>query len=248
MAQPRVVMVGGGKGGVGKSSVTAGLSRQLAGSGLRVGVLDADLSGPSQGLLFPCGPMPVIDGQIRPARYGERIRVGCVGLIAAPDSALVWSDATAAGMLQLLTAPEVWDEEDVLVIDLPPGQGRVTSDLAVRYPEAVAVLVTTGSPLAIEECARSATFLRRMELGVAGIVENMAYTACAACHHEQPLFGAEAARELARTLGVPLLARLAFGGAVARGDGMSAVAEVVRMSAVADVVRAGVPAEALAGR
>ncbi|NUS15321.1 MAG: P-loop NTPase [Streptomyces sp.] len=227
MAEQRVVMVGGGKGGVGKSSVTAGLARQLTAGGRKVGVIDADLAGPSQSVLFSCGPMRAEDGVMRPAACAESVTVASIGLIAHQDTALVWSDATAAGAVQLLTAPGMWADRDVLLVDLPPGQGRVTTELAQRFPTAECLLVTTGSPLALEECVRAAAFLRRMELPVAGLIENMAFCPCAGCGAHNALFDAKDAERVAERLGVPLLARLPFDAGVAAGAGLREAAAAV---------------------
>jgi ATP-binding protein involved in chromosome partitioning len=224
VAVENVVMVGGGKGGVGKSSVTAGLARQFARRGSRVGVIDADLAGPSQSLLFSCGPMNGAEGRLTPAMSAESIAVASIGLIVQDDTALVWSDATAAGTAQLLTDPGMWEDRDVLLVDLPPGQGRVTIELAQRFPDAVCVLVTTGSVLALEECARAAAFLRRMDIRVAALVENMAFHSCPTCGTANALFDDDRVRRAAERLGVPLLAQLPFGGQIAQGYGLEELA------------------------
>lgn len=228
MGDLNVIMVGGGKGGVGKSTVTAGLARALAATGAQVGVLDADLSGPSQSALFACGPMRPVDGRIVPALSADSIRVGSIGLVVGQDTALVWSDATTVGAVRVLTEPAAWEECDVLVVDLPPGQVAATAELASRFPDAECVLVTTGSALALEECRRAATFLRRMELALVGVVENMAFTACATCESAQDLFGGDGAAITAGELGVPLLARLPFGAGVETGRGLQGVVAALR--------------------
>lgn len=227
MPDNRVIMISGGKGGVGKSSVTSGLARCLAFMGLKVGIIDADLAGPSQAMLFSCGPMNVVDGHLMPALSGEMIAVSSIGLVAHQDTALVWSDVTAAGTVRLLTEARMWADRDVLLLDLPPGQGHVAMELAKRFPGAQCLLVTTGSELALEECGRAAAFLRRMELDVIGVVENMAFSNCPECGSQSRMFEPEAAERTAARLRLPLLARLPFGSGVASGEGLGQVAEML---------------------
>jgi ATP-binding protein involved in chromosome partitioning len=222
-----VVMIGGGKGGVGKSSVAAGLARQISQLGHKVGIIDADLSGPSQSILFSCGPMPIVNGAARPTESVESISVASIGLIARQDTALVWSDSTAAAAVRFLTAPDMWLDHDTLLIDLPPGQGRITTELAQIYAHAECVLVTTGSDLALEQCRRAAAFLRKMELRITGIVENMAFSRCPHCGSEHSLFEADETPMVAEELDVPLLARLAFSAEIEAGNGLEGVARAV---------------------
>lgn len=217
MNPPDVIMIGGGKGGVGKSSVTAAVARALTRAGRHVGVIDADLAGPSQSILFSCGSMRAVEGRLQPALSTERIAVASIGLIVNQESALVWSDQTAASAVRTLTAPANWAEQDILLIDLPPGQGRITSELAQCFPRARALLVTTGSALALEECRRATTFLHHMDLTVAGLVENMAYQICPGCHAHQPLFDSNAVTRTATDLNLPVLARLPFAATIANG-------------------------------
>lgn len=225
---PLALLVGGGKGGVGKSSVAAGIARGLADSGLVVGMLDADLSGPSQAHLFECHtPMGVQDGRVVPARSAEGIRVASTALLARDTSALVWSEATAGSGLRLLAAPATWQDVDVLVVDLPPGHGAIAVEVANRFAGAFGVLVTTGSALALEECVRGATFFQRMEAPLLGMVENMAGVRCATCGTHTAVFPGDRAASVAAGLGIVVLAHVPLGAAVEHGDGLGRVCAAV---------------------
>src|SRR5216684_2706651 len=123
-ANSPAILVGGGKGGVGKSSVSAGIARGLRKAGLNVGLLDADLSGPSQNLLLRCSQIRGEEGNIVPARSSEGIDVVSTGLIARANSALVWSGPTATAAIESFASPSVWSGADVVVVDLPPGHAE----------------------------------------------------------------------------------------------------------------------------
>lgn len=222
-----VVLVGGGKGGVGKSSVTAGLARLLRKRGHRVGVLDADLSGPSQGLLLHCSEMQGADGEIVPALSAEGIGVVSTGLIARTNSALVWSGPTASAAIESFASSAVWSASDVVIVDLPPGHAEIAIKVATTFPQAHGFLVTTGSALAIGECRRAATFMQRMEITIAGLVENMAQTYCNTCSTYQEVFPGRKAQALADEIGVPLLARIVFGMDPAAGEAVEPMADAV---------------------
>lgn len=228
MTAGTVVMVGGGKGGVGKSTTSAALARAFARKGLSVAILDGDLAGPSQAILFHATEKPeIIDGLPEPCEVEPGIWLASSGLVARGETALVWSDETAVSAIGLLLASDRWNQVDVVVVDLPPGQGRVTVELAQRFPDARCVLVTTGSPLALEECARAATFLGRMELDVAGIVQNMAFVDCPRCGARSPLHGGDAVESISEQIGVELLARLPFDPTIDGGPALDAVADAL---------------------
>jgi ATP-binding protein involved in chromosome partitioning len=227
VTQLPAVLIGGGKGGVGKSSVTAGLARGLAGRDLRVGLLDADLSGPSQGLLFECADMAGADGQILPARSADGVLVASSALISRSDSALVWSGPTATAAIDALTQDRTWRDADVLLVDLPPGHGETAVTVARQLRDAITLLVTTGSELATQECRRAARFFQRMEVSIAGIIENMAEFECRECGAVSDTFPEHRAADLAGELGVPLMVRVPFGADVAHAERLDPVFAVL---------------------
>jgi ATP-binding protein involved in chromosome partitioning len=219
--RPTVVLVGGGKGGVGKSTIAAGLARHLVARGTAVGVLDADIASPSQALILGCR------SSTRTGLTGispDDVRLASVGLVARADSSLVWSDVTASAAIRQLAEAAGEFKADVLLVDLPPGHGQVATDIVRTFPSAHGLLVTTGSVLALEQCRRAGTFLRRMEVPILGIVENMAVVQCPACGDRAPLFDPNGAERLAQDLDLPVLARLAAGPSAEAGDGFDDVA------------------------
>jgi ATP-binding protein involved in chromosome partitioning len=206
-----VVAVGSGKGGVGKSTLTRQLAAVLAAEGRRVGILDADLNGPSQALLGgvrDIPPLPGDDGLLLP-RTRDGVRILSVGSLLGEGEALSWPD-TAAGhshvwratrefskLAELLAAVH-WGELDVLLVDMPPGTGDVSISLGQLLPRAEAVIVTTPQPLAQEVAARAAIMAQKTNMRLIGVVENMT----------SEVFGTGGGERLAEQIGVPLLGRV----------------------------------------
>ena len=221
-ATTRILAVASGKGGVGKSSVTANLAVSLALRGLTVGVLDADIWG------FSLPRMLGVEGQVvgedrkmvpiqQPVGEG-RLKVLSMGLIggAAEDQAIMWRGLILNRAVQHFLEDVRWGDLDYLLIDMPPGTGDVQMGLARMLPRADMVIVTTPALAAQKVAARAADMARRGYLRVAGVVENM--TAFRCDHGEEyPLFGSGGGERLANELGVPLLGQVPIEPAVARG-------------------------------
>ncbi|MEG0815565.1 MAG: P-loop NTPase [Mucinivorans sp.] len=178
----RVVAVASGKGGVGKSTVAANMARAMAARGLKVGVLDADIYGPSQPRLFDrqgYQPIPAdTEGKmILPATTDEGIRLMSIGFFIKPDDALVWRGPMATNALRQLIHQTAWGELDMLVVDLPPGTGDVHLTIVGELKVDSAVIVTTPSDLALADAVRGIQMFRAENINVpiAGVVNNMAY-------------------------------------------------------------------------
>ncbi len=201
----RVVAVASGKGGVGKSTVTANLAVALAQTGSRVGVLDADVYGFSiPRLLGLQGRPTVIDQMIVPLeRWG--VRAVSMGMLVDRDEAVIWRGPMLHKALVTFITEVHWGELDLLLLDLPPGTGDVSITVAQQLPRAEVVVVTTPQQAAVEVAARAARMAEKVNLRVAGVVENMSYL-------EGPtpvaVFGEGGGRALAERLRVPLLARI----------------------------------------
>ncbi len=221
-ASTRILAVASGKGGVGKSSVTANLAVSLALRGLTVGVLDADIWG------FSLPRMLGVEGQvsgedrkmvpIEQSVGAGVLRVLSMGLIggAAEDQAIMWRGLILNRAVQHFLEDVRWGEPDYLLIDMPPGTGDVQMGLARMLPRADMIIVTTPALAAQKVAARAADMARRGYLRVAGVVENMTSFTCD--HGEQyPLFGSGGGERLATELGVPLLGQVPIEPAVARG-------------------------------
>jgi ATP-binding protein involved in chromosome partitioning len=211
LAQVRnVICVGSGKGGVGKSSVTANLAAALAAAGQRVGVMDADVWGYSQPRMFGLsGERAKVNAnrKIVPLDGADGIKVVSIGFFIEQDAAVVWRGPMLHKALQQFLEDVEWGALDYLLIDLPPGTGDVSMTLAQLLPQAKFVLVTTPQPVAQKVAKRSADMAEKLNLEIAGVIENMAGFTTPSGEHF-PIFGQGGGRLLAEELGVPLLGQV----------------------------------------
>lgn len=199
------------KGGVGKSTMTAALALSLSRMGLTVGLLDADVYGPSVPLLFGVSGEPEVDAgsnKLMPVEV-QGIRLMSVGFLLPDDEPLIWrGNLVDEGMPQLF-ADVNWGEMDVLLVDMPPGTGDVPIALARHVPLSGIVTVTAPSVLSVADVRRGLEFFADVQIPLLGLIENMSAYQCA-CGEVIPLFGAGAGRQLADELGLPLLAVVPF--------------------------------------
>jgi ATP-binding protein involved in chromosome partitioning len=211
LAQVRnVVCVGSGKGGVGKSSVTANLAAALAADGKQVGVLDADVWGYSQPRMFGLGgerPKVNADRKLVPITAHDGIKVMSIGFFVEQDAAVVWRGPMLHKALQQFLEDVEWGELDYLLIDLPPGTGDVSMTLAQLLPQAKFLIVTTPQPVAQKVAARSAEMATKLKLEIAGVIENMSGFVTPSGERFQ-IFGEGGGQLLAEQLEVPLLAKV----------------------------------------
>ena len=231
----RIVAVGSGKGGVGKSTVAANLAVALARQGRKVGLLDADIHGPSQPRMMGVSETPVSpDGRtIRPLR-AHGVTIMSIGLMLRPEEAVVWRGAMVMGALQQLLGQVAWGDLDILVVDLPPGTGDVQLTLCQRYEVTGALVVSTPQDVALIDARRALAMFDRLEAPVLGLIENMSSYVCPDCGHEAHLFGHGGVRAEAERLGLPFLGSLPLelatrasgdsGLPVAAGEGPAAAA------------------------
>ena len=204
----RTIAIGSGKGGVGKSTVTANLAVALARLGMRVGVVDADIYGPSQPTLLGCRTAkPEADGDtLIPIETAHDVRVLSMGHLVAPGKALAWRGPMIGKALsQLLDA--AWEEE-VLLVDLPPGTGDVQLTMLQRFRPDGAVLVSTPQDLALIDAMRAGQMFELGEIPVIGLIENMAGYSCPHCGEISNPFGQGGVEAAADTLGLPFLGRI----------------------------------------
>jgi ATP-binding protein involved in chromosome partitioning len=211
LAQVRnVICVGSGKGGVGKSSVTANLAAALAADGKQVGVLDADVWGYSQPRMLGLGAeRPHVNGdrKLIPLTAHDGISVMSIGFFIEHDAAVVWRGPMLHKALQQFLEDVDWGELDYLLIDLPPGTGDVSMTLAQLLPQAKFVIVTTPQPVAQKVARRSAEMATKLKLEIAGVIENMSGFVTPGGDRYQ-LFGEGGGQLLAQELDVPLLAKI----------------------------------------
>lgn len=215
---PRVrnlIAVGSGKGGVGKSTTAVNLALALADAGLRVGVLDADIYGPSIPTMLGLSGRPDSpDGKsILPMR-AHGVEAMSIGFLVEQDTPMIWRGPMATSALTQLLNDTRWgdsdggDPLDVLVVDLPPGTGDIQLTLAQKIPVAGAVIVTTPQDVATLDARKALKMFEKVEVPVLGLVENMAVHTCSACGHVEHLFGQGGGERMAAQYGVPLLGSL----------------------------------------
>jgi len=206
-----VVAVASGKGGVGKSTTAANLALALAREGARVGMLDADIYGPSQGVMFgiPEGTRPQVKDQkwFVPLK-AHGVEVMSMAFLTDDNTPMVWRGPMVSGALLQLITQTAWDDLDYLVIDMPPGTGDIQLTLAQKVPVAGAVIVTTPQDLALLDARKGVEMFRKVNIPVLGVVENMAVHICSNCGHAEHLFGEGGGVKLAAQYDVEVLASL----------------------------------------
>src|SRR5436305_12614831 len=204
----RVVAVASGKGGVGKSTVTANLAAALAAGGAEVGVVDADIYGYSIPRMLGITRRPVVvDSMIVPP-VNHGIRIMSIGFFLEPDQAVVWRGPMLHRAVEQFLTDVHWGELDYLVVDMPPGTGDISISLGQLLPEPDLVIVTTPQPAAQRVAARAAEVAGKTGMRVAGVVENMSYLVCPCCGERSHPFGRGGGQRLAAQLGVPLLGQV----------------------------------------
>lgn len=204
----RMIAVASGKGGVGKSTVAANLAVALARRGLKVGLLDADIYGPSAPTLLGVGGRAhLVDKRLQPMEaFG--IKVLSMAMMTDPDKALVWRGPMAsAAMMQMIELAD-WGPLDVMVIDLPPGTGDIQLTMAQKLKPSGAIIVSTPQDLALIDARRAVAMFGQVRVPVLGIIENMSWFACPHCGERSDIFGHGGARAEAERLGLPLLGEI----------------------------------------
>ncbi|MGZ5401497.1 MAG: Mrp/NBP35 family ATP-binding protein [Nocardioides sp.] len=204
----QVYAVASGKGGVGKSTVTANLAIALAEQGKRVGILDADVWGYSIPHLFNVRRAPVaLNGLMLPID-AHGVSLMSVGFFVSDEEPVVWRGPMLHKALEQFLSDVHWGELDVLLIDLPPGTGDITMSLLELVPDAALIAVTTPQPAAQTVAERVGRMARNARMPVAGVVENMSALVCGSCHESTALFGSGGGERLAESIAAPLLGRV----------------------------------------
>ena len=204
-----IIAVASGKGGVGKSTTSINLAVALTAQGARVGLLDADIYGPSIPHMLGLSGRPEIkDGNQMEPREAYGLKVMSIGFLVDDDQAVIWRGPMVTGALQQLLNQTAWGDLDYLVIDLPPGTGDVQLSLAQQIPVSGAVIVTTPQDIALLDAQRGLQMFRKVGIPVLGIIENMSVHICSNCGHQEPLFGAGGGSRMAEQHQTELLGEL----------------------------------------
>jgi ATP-binding protein involved in chromosome partitioning len=229
----RILAIGSGKGGVGKSTVSSNLAVALARAGRRVGLLDADIYGPSQPRMMGTTQKPASpDGKTIEPLTAHGVTLMSIGLMLPEEKAVVWRGPMLMGALQQMLSQVAWGDLDVLLVDLPPGTGDVAMTLCQKAQVSGAIVVSTPQDVALLDARKALDMFDTLKTPVLGLIENMALFVCPHCGGETHVFGAGGVAEEARARGVPLLAQLPLdletrlagdgGTPIALGDGAMA--------------------------
>lgn len=204
-----IVAVGSGKGGVGKSAASANLAVALAMMGAKVGILDADVYGPSQPTVFgvESKDLAAVNKKIMPVT-SDGVKIVSIGFMAKRDQPVIWRGAIVNKALEQLLFDADWGDLDYLFIDLAPGTGDIQLTMAQKMPVTCALIVTTPQDLALIDAEKAAAMFRKVNIPILGVLENMSSFVCPHCGHVESIFGSGAGERMAEKFGAPLLGKL----------------------------------------
>lgn len=204
-----IIAVASGKGGVGKSTTAVNLTLALAANGQRVGLLDADIYGPSLPRMMGISGKPESpDGKVLAPMQNYGVKVMSMGFLVAEDTPMIWRGPMVMGAIQQMLRDVDWGQLDVLVVDMPPGTGDAQLTMAQNVPLAGAVIVSTPQDIALLDARKGLNMFRRVDVPVLGIIENMSYFCCPNCGHRSDIFSHGGARAEAEKLGVDFLGEM----------------------------------------
>jgi ATP-binding protein involved in chromosome partitioning len=211
MISAQIVAVASGKGGVGKSTTAVNLALALRDGGAEVGILDADIYGPSIALMLGVAddkrPRTLPGDRIEPI-VAQGLRSMSMAYLTSAKTPMVWRGPMAGGALAQMLEQTDWGAIDYLIVDMPPGTGDIQLTLAQRASLAGAVIVTTPQDIALLDARKGIEMFAKVDVPVLGVVENMAFHVCGQCGHRDAIFGADGGDRIAEEYGVPVIARL----------------------------------------
>ena len=204
-----IIAVASGKGGVGKSTTAVNLALALAAEGANVGLLDADIYGPSQPTMTGTSGQPEsLDGKLMEPKRAMGLQINSIGFLVKEEQAMIWRGPMASQALEQLITQTRWDNLDYLIVDMPPGTGDVQLTMAQKVPVTGAVIVTTPQDIALIDARKGITMFQKVGVPILGIVENMAVHVCSNCGHVEHIFGADGGKNLAAANGMDYLGAL----------------------------------------
>ena len=204
-----IIAVASGKGGVGKSTTAANLALALAAEGAQVGILDADIYGPSQPMMMGISGRPeTMDGKTMEPMENYGLQVSSIGFMIDPDEPMVWRGPIVTQALTQLLDQTNWRDLDYLIVDMPPGTGDVQLTMSQKVPVTGAVIVTTPQDIALLDARKGLKMFEKVGIPIIGIVENMSTHVCSNCGHAEPIFGEGGGEKMCRDYGVDFLGAL----------------------------------------
>ncbi len=204
-----IIAVASGKGGVGKSTTAVNLALALAAEGAQVGILDADIYGPSQPMMMGISGRPeTLDGKTMEPMENYGLQVSSIGFMINPDEPMVWRGPIVTQALQQLLEQTNWRDLDYLVVDMPPGTGDIQLTLSQKVPVTGAVIVTTPQDIALLDARKGLKMFEKVGIPIIGIVENMSVHICSSCGHAESIFGTGGGEKMCREYGVDFLGAL----------------------------------------
>ena len=204
-----IIAIASGKGGVGKSTTAVNLALGLAAEGARVGLLDADIYGPSQPRMLGCQAKPQTrDGRSMEPVVAHGLQTMSIGYLIDDETPMIWRGPMVTSALEQLLRDTNWQPMDYLVIDLPPGTGDTQLTLAQKIPVSGAVIVTTPQDIALLDARKALKMFEKVSVPVLGVIENMSTHICSRCGHEEPIFGSGGGQRMAEDYGIELLGSL----------------------------------------
>jgi ATP-binding protein involved in chromosome partitioning len=204
-----IIAVASGKGGVGKSTTAVNLALALSAEGAKVGLLDADIYGPSQPMMMGVSGRPdTLDGKTMEPLENYGVQVASIGFMIDPDQPMVWRGPMVTQALQQLLEQTNWKDLDYLVVDMPPGTGDIQLTLSQKVPVTGAVIVTTPQDIALLDARKGLKMFEKVSIPILGIVENMSVHICSECGHAEPIFGQGGGEKMCADFGVDFLGAL----------------------------------------
>lgn len=204
-----IIAVASGKGGVGKSTTAVNLALALQAQGAKVGLLDADIYGPSVPIMLGLSGKPKsVDGKSMEPMIGHGLQANSIGFLMEDDGPAIWRGPMVTQALTQLLSLTKWNDLDYLIVDMPPGTGDIALTMAQKVPLTGAVIVTTPQDLALADARKGLIMFQKVDVPVLGIVENMSVHICSNCGHSEPIFGQDGGRNLAANYHLPWLGAL----------------------------------------
>ena len=234
----QIILVASGKGGVGKSTTAVNIASALALEGAKVGLLDADIYGPSIPTMLGLAGQKISspDNKLMQPKFAHGVYLQSIGFLVDPEQASVWRGPMASQALLQLLNETLWPELDYLIVDMPPGTGDIQLTMAQKLPVTAAIVVTTPQDVALADAQKAITMFRQVNIPLLGLIENMSFYQCSHCGAQDDIFGTDGGVELAKRYQVPVLGQLPLQKQI-REQADAGVPIVLKQQPVAEIYR-----------